>query len=588
MALTLSRRRPEDPVVQLLLAEASAMIGVGLPEADAKRRALFVRAVACAKLAARNAGELAEHIGVRAAAVASQTGARELARTLLAKHELQFGPNAASLDLASAMAMAEGDLIAAEKLASAALSLDPAHKYACIRKSAAQLERGLADAAAGTLRAGLRELPEDPLLLEMLPPVLNYAQHETEAAKRAAAEAYARTLAPGRGGSCSRREKIVGKRLRIGLLSGDWRQHSVAAFTLPLLQHGAQHADFEVFSTVPVALADRMTQRLKDAHEANAWHDLTAAGNPATLIADRKLDVLVELGGLTSTHHARLLCGASAALANWVVTWLGYPATTGMALDGRIVDAITDPPADVVDAAYSEHLVRMGPGEHFVCFDAAPLPDASACRRTWDSANVSVRFASFNTLSKLSPRCIALYAKVLGAIPHSTLMLKAAVLGHASVQADVVARFAAAGIAPERLELFGPDASVQLHLKRYASVDVALDSQPYSGTTTTCEALCMGVPLVTLAEPGAAHVSRVSASLLHAAGRVDLVAGDELEYVQIAARCAMQAQQEQASSDALSRAGRAQAVRQSVLCDGVRFAAAFVRTLERVASGNQH
>jgi len=588
MALTLSRRRPDDPVVQLLLAEASAMLGVALPEADAKREAFFVRAVVCAKLAAQNAGDLAEHIGVRAAAVASQTGARVLARTLLAEHELHFGATAASLDLASAMAMAEGDLIAGEKLASAALSLDPAHKYACIRKSAAQLERGLADAAAGTLRAGLRELLEDPLLLEMLPPVLNYAQQERETDKRAAAEAYARTLSPGRGNACSRREKIVGKRLRIGLLSGDWRQHSVAAFALPLLQHGAQHADFEVFSTVPVAMADRMTERLKDAHDAVAWHDLAAVGNSANLIAERKLDVLVELGGLTSTHHARLLCGARVPLANWVVTWLGYPATTGMALDGRIVDAITDPPADVVDAAYSEPLLHMGPGEHFVCFDAAALPEASACLRTQDSGSVSVRFASFNTLSKLSPRCIALYAKVLGAVPHSTLMLKAAVLGHPSVQADVAARFAAAGVAPERLELSGPDASVQLHLARYASVDVALDSLPYSGTTTTCEALCMGVPVVTLAEPSAAHGSRVSASLLHAAGRADLVAVDELEYVQMAARCAAQSQQEQASGDALARVSRAQAVRQSVLCDGARFAAAFVRTLERVAAGNQH
>jgi protein O-GlcNAc transferase len=141
-----------------------------------------------------------------------------------------------------------------------------------------------------------------------------------------------------------------------------------------------------------------------------------------------------------------------------------------------------------------------------------------------------VTFGCFNNLAKLTPSMIALWAQLLGALPQARLKLKSFGLAAASAQRSIREQFAARGVAAERLEFSGPEESYAEHLAKYAHIDVALDVFPYNGAATSCEALWMGVPVVTLAGP--THVSRVGASLLTSAGLPELVAGSAEEYVQ--------------------------------------------------------
>jgi predicted O-linked N-acetylglucosamine transferase (SPINDLY family) len=178
-----------------------------------------------------------------------------------------------------------------------------------------------------------------------------------------------------------------------------------------------------------------------------------------------------------------------------------------------------------------------------------------------------VTFGSFNTLSKLTPRVVAAWAEIVGQVPGSRLLLKAKQLNDPEVRWRCAARFAAAGLAAERLELCGPLSAEAAHLGLYGQIDVALDPFPYNGTTTTCEALWMGVPVVTLA--GDRHAGRVGASLLAHLGLYELVAPDQAGYVERAVALA----NEPARLAALRRDLRGR-LRTSPLCDPAGFARA--------------
>jgi hypothetical protein len=183
-------------------------------------------------------------------------------------------------------------------------------------------------------------------------------------------------------------------------------------------------------------------------------------------------------------------------------------------------------------------------------------------------------FGSFNNLQKVSPVTLDLWSAVLAAEPEALLALKAGSLEQPGVQARLQQGFAARGIDPARLRFLPRDPDVPGHLARYAGIDVALDTFPYHGTTTTCEALWMGVPVVTLA--GDRHASRVGASLLSAAGCPESCATDPAGYV-AAARAAAHA----ALADPAGRAGRRDQLMTSLLLDRARFAAHFTDVVEQ-------
>jgi predicted O-linked N-acetylglucosamine transferase (SPINDLY family) len=235
---------------------------------------------------------------------------------------------------------------------------------------------------------------------------------------------------------------------------------------------------------------------------------------------------LIDLAGHTGLNRLPLY---AKRLAPVQINYLGYPNTTGLkAMNYRFVDALTDP--DERDqAVHTEKLVRFAP------FAWSYQPPASApdpVRAPHDG----VVFGSFNNPAKISSSTLALWARVLASVPSSTLLLKGQGLDHAIVRPIVETRLKAAGIDLSRVEMFGRTRQQTSHLELYQRIDIALDAFPYHGTTTTCEALWMGVPVISLR--GDRHASRVGASLLTSVGHPEWIAETPDQYVEIATKLA--------------------------------------------------
>lgn len=318
------------------------------------------------------------------------------------------------------------------------------------------------------------------------------------------------------------------RKLRVGYFSPDFRAHSVADFVAPLLA-GHDRSQFEVICYANVAVPDVFTERLKT--YADGWRDVTQLSDDQTaeLIRADGVDVMVDLAGHTAHGRMPIFARKPAPVQ---VTYLGYPDTTGLsAMDYRITDVHADPPG-ANDNLHTEKLLRL-PRSAW-CYHPYPgSPDVSPLPA---DTNGYITFASFNNLAKVTPGTVALWAKVLQAVPASKILVKAAGLGSEAARARLLSPFASHGINAGRVELIGRIEDFVSHLAAYHRADIALDTHPYHGTTTTCEALYMGVPVVTLA--GRAHVSRVGVSLLTNVGLPDLIAADAEMYVQTAARLA--------------------------------------------------
>jgi protein O-GlcNAc transferase len=344
------------------------------------------------------------------------------------------------------------------------------------------------------------------------------------------------------------------RRLRIGYVSPDFRRHSVAYFFEPLL---ACHdpAEVETFCYSNDARGDEVTLRLND--KADHWRQVHAR-DEAAIAGLVRIDILVDLAGHSSGNLLPVFARKPAPVQ---VTWLGYPNTTGLsAIDYRLTDAIADPPG-AAEAFHSERLEYLPHG--FLCYrppDTAPPVGPLPALATGH-----VTFGSFNNLAKITPEVVAAWAAVLHRVPGSRLLLKAGAFGDAEGRARYVALFAAAGIPAERLDLVAQIPGTAAHLAAYDRLDIALDPFPYNGTTTTCEALWMGVPVLTLA--GRLHAGRVGASLLVPLGLEAWIAADEDDYVAAAARLA-------ANLPALAalRARLRPCLAQAPLCDAAGFA----------------
>jgi predicted O-linked N-acetylglucosamine transferase (SPINDLY family) len=318
-----------------------------------------------------------------------------------------------------------------------------------------------------------------------------------------------------------------GRRLRIGYLSPDLRFHSVAYFIEGVL--GAHdRSEVELFCYSDAERPDDVTARLRGL--ADHWRDTRKSSNDdlaAQIQADR-IDVLVDLAGHTRDNRMGVFARKPAPLQ---ASWIGYPATTGLdTIDFRFTDAIADPPG-AGEALHSEALVRLDP-----CFLAytppVEAPEPGDCPALRGEAPV---FGSFNNIAKLSPATVEAWALLLQAVPEAKLLLKSSGVADAQSFAWFNAILSGKRVAAERVEFLPYAASVPEHLALYRRIDVALDTFPYNGTTTTCEALLMGVPVIALAGSPTRHSSRVAASLLHAVGLDELVAADRDDYVARAA-----------------------------------------------------
>ncbi|CAO3439248.1 O-linked N-acetylglucosamine transferase, SPINDLY family protein [Azospirillum doebereinerae] len=364
------------------------------------------------------------------------------------------------------------------------------------------------------------------------------------------------------------RPGLDGRRLRVGYVSPDFRLHSVAMFLLPLLE-SHDRTRVELFAYSNVELPDVITGHIR--RSVDGWRDIQGVPDEAVAARIRAdgIDVLVDLAGHTAHNRLGVFARKPAPLQ---VSWLGYPATTGLsAIDVRLIDAVADPPGDS-DDHHSETLVRLEGG--FLCYrPLGPTPDPAPAPCL---ENGFVTFGSFNTLNKLTPAVAALWARVLHAVPDSRLRLKAGPLTDPSVRRRTRALFTTHGIAPDRVELLARVPDNTGHLNAYGGMDVALDPFPYNGTTTSCEALWMGVPLLTL--PGDRHAARVGASLLTRIGRPDLIAADAEDFVRKAV--ALAAEPVRLAADRQALRPRMLASR---LCDATAFAREFERRLLALA-----
>lgn len=346
----------------------------------------------------------------------------------------------------------------------------------------------------------------------------------------------------------------AGTRLRVAILSPDLRTHSCAYFLEPLLTQVPVDR-VELYLYHDHFVEDSTSLRLKT--HAAVWRNFVGQPNSVVepVIRADQPDVLIDLTGHVGGGTIRLPLFAR-RLAPLQLTYLGYPDTTGLdTMDVRFTDAVADP-VGVADAFATERLVRFSR----CAWTYRPPVDSPEVLPPPAAQGQPVTFACFNSPTKFSDDVLRVWALILAQVPHSRLVLKGRDFDEPDVCSQVLTRMRTCGIEPSRVDLLPRTPTVRDHLMHYQGVDVVLDPFPYHGTTTTCEALWMGRPVVSLM--GNRHSSRVGASLLHAVGRPEWVAGTEADYVSIACRLAFSP----AALVEVSSGLRAQ-MRQSVLLD---------------------
>lgn len=311
------------------------------------------------------------------------------------------------------------------------------------------------------------------------------------------------------------------EKIRVGYVSPDLKAHSVGFFIEPVLRCHNKEC-FEIFCYDVVAVPDETTRRMMNF----GWNWRTVYGLSDSAIAKQiqadEIDILVDLAGHTKGNRLGVFAMSPAPMQ---VTWLGYPNTTGLKqIHFRLTDELADPPG-MTDHLYVERQVRLP--RSFLCYEPpASAPEVPPLREG------PIVFCSFNNNPKISDSVLRLWAGVLHSLPDALLSLKNGSLTDAGVRKRLIDRFTDYGIDPSRLILNAFADSREEHLLHYGACHVALDTYPYNGTTTTCEALLMGVPVVTLA--GLTHVSRVGLSILNTVGLSELIALDADQYVEIA------------------------------------------------------
>ncbi len=311
-------------------------------------------------------------------------------------------------------------------------------------------------------------------------------------------------------------------RLKIGYVSRDFRRHSVAFFIEPILyNHNRQK--FDIFCYSDVQSPDEVTRRLKTL--CTQWRDTFKMDDEklAKIIQDDDVDILVDLGA----HAGSRLKMFSKKPSPVQISYLGYPYTTGLpTMDFRITDKIADPSTE--DKFYTEKLIRLS--NCFVCF--APPHSAPEVSQLPHDKNGFLTFGSCNNLAKYNDDIVKLWARLLLRVPRSKLILKNKNLSEKEVTDRISNLFKGEGVNSKRIVFKGFDKDIQDHLAFYNNIDIALDTFPYNGTTTTCESLWMGVPVLTL--EGEHHVSRVGCSLLSVCRLQSFIAKTKRDYLGIA------------------------------------------------------
>jgi predicted O-linked N-acetylglucosamine transferase (SPINDLY family) len=562
----LLQRSPRDPEACATMAAALAGLGQREQAAFYADRAMEAAGGSPARLAAT--ADLLARLGLEDAAAAAHgaAAARNPADGMIQLARLNF-------------LLGSGRLVDAVEAGTAAVAACPAVPELRLILAFAQMGLARAADAQATLAEAAARFPDHPGVATARAASANYLDDADPAAVLELHRAYGRLLERIEPASTPawNIDFDPARRLRVAVISPDFRTHSISYFIEALFSH-ADPAQVELVGVSTVGYEDPTTARLRALTERSGgwrcWPDL-----PGRDLADRlrreRLDVAVDIAGHSFRHSLAALHHRAAPVQ---VTYMGYPNTTGVgAVDARIVDSTTDPPG--ADAFAVERLVRIDPC--FLCYtppsdapDPDPVPPSlrPPTATPGAAADGCITFGSFNNLSKLNDVTLRTWARALRAVPGSRLALKNLALGNPRVREDLLRRLVAAGIDRERVDLLPPGADTASHLSAYSRIDAALDTYPYCGTTTTCEAMHMGVPVVSRA--GRTHASRVGLTLLKAVGLEGLCAPDEDGFVQAAARLAV----DRARLADLRRTLRAR-LAASPLRDGPAFASRFIDAL---------
>lgn len=312
------------------------------------------------------------------------------------------------------------------------------------------------------------------------------------------------------------------RKLRIGYLSPDFREHPVTHFIGPLLaNHDRQH--FEVFCYAQLPKPDKITERVRTL--ADAWRDVTDLSDDGAteLIRRDRIDLLVDLAGHMGNLRSLVLARKPAPIQ---VSYCGYPATTGIsATDFRVTDAHLDP-VGLTDGYYTEKLIRLEGCCY--CFDPGGADPVVSPLPALQSGVIT--FGVLNRLVKVRPPMVRLWAQILEGTPDSRLLMRGE--GPETADSALARMLRDNGVPLDRVTFVGAAPDRRHYLERYRRIDVALDTFPYGGTTTTCDALWMGVPTITLA--GDLGISRSGVTLLSSVGLEECIATTPRQYVSAA------------------------------------------------------
>ena len=353
-------------------------------------------------------------------------------------------------------------------------------------------------------------------------------------------------------------KRAINKVSRIGLVSADFREHSVAYFVQALLKLG-ELGQIEVCCYSDCLQEDSMSRELKTL--SSHWLSTGTWSNERLIdqVQADQIDILFDLGGHTDNNRLEVFKEKPAPVQ---ISYIGYPFSTGIAsIDYKLVDEVTDPTGS--EHYYREELLRLP--RCFLCY--TPPSEDIALEMIDESEGVV--FGSFHNLSKVNDVVIELWARILQALPSSKLLLKGLSTGDKKSQEFILQALKCYEIEKDRIIFEKHYSSRSDHLRCYDRVDMALDTFPYNGTTTTCEALWMGVPVLTLL--GESHRARVGASLLKAAGLDHMIAETPDEYL------------EQACAASKRKVEQREELRQqllnSTLCDTEDYLAALTKLL---------
>ncbi|HYD60232.1 MAG TPA: glycosyltransferase [Noviherbaspirillum sp.] len=414
----------------------------------------------------------------------------------------------------------------------------------------------------------LSHLPDHPVIRRNALLSLEYDPDVPDEERLAQAKAWGAWAVANAGGMRERpaMPPLDGRPLRVGYVSADFCQHTVGLFVKDVI---ASHnrSRMQVFTYSAGQVDDWVTATVR---QASTFRDIRNLDDAAVAEQIRQdgIDVLVDLSGHTAGSRLTVFAYRPAPVQ---VSWLGYFATTGLpVMDAVLLDDWHAPSG--MEAQFVERIVRLDGGRFcyapvpFAPEDVAPAP----C-----PVNGHVTFGSFNNTAKLNPAVIALWARVLAAVPESRLLLKWRTFQDEEMRAQISGAFARHGIAADRIVLRGASFHVDV-LKEYADIDICLDTFPFTGGLTSCEALWMGVPVVTW--PQGRVVSRQSYAFLKAIGLEELAAESADDYVRIAAELAGNPDRIRTLRSAM----RSQ-MRQSALCDVAGFTQRIEEAIRRLA-----